>query len=63
MTQDIPLAELAPRLVEAMLPHVPFDGWSSRALAAAEKEPPVADDATPVAVVVSEDTGEETPSA
>ena len=38
MTQDIPLAELAPRLVEAMLPHVPFDGWSSRALAAAAQD-------------------------
>ena len=35
MTHDIPLSELAPRLVEAMLPHVPFDGWSGTALAAA----------------------------
>ena len=38
MMQDIPLAELAPRLVEAMLPHVPFDGWSHTALAAAARE-------------------------
>ncbi len=29
------LDELRPRLVEAMLPHVPFDGWSQRAVAAA----------------------------
>lgn len=35
MADDTPLAELAPRLVAAMLPHVPFDGWSARALAAA----------------------------
>lgn len=36
MTDDIPLAELRPRLVAAMLPHVPFDGWTaeSRDLAA-----------------------------
>ena len=32
---DAPLSELAPRLVAAMLPHVPFDGWSDKALAAA----------------------------
>ena len=38
MTQDIPLAELAPRLIEAMLPHVPFDGWSDKALAAAARD-------------------------
>ena len=35
MADDTPLAELAPRLVAAMLPHVPFDGWSDKALAAA----------------------------
>ncbi len=35
MTDDIPLADLRPRLVAAMLPHVPFDGWSETALAAA----------------------------
>lgn len=35
MTDDVPLAELAPRLVAAMLPHVPFDGWGERALMAA----------------------------
>lgn len=35
MADDIPLAELAPRLVAAMLPHVPFDGWSDASLKAA----------------------------
>lgn len=35
MAEDLPLAELAPRLVAAMLPHVPFDGWTDVALAAA----------------------------
>lgn len=38
MMQDIPIADLAPRLVEAMLPHVPYDGWSATALAAAARE-------------------------
>jgi ubiquinone biosynthesis protein COQ9 len=38
MTQDIPLAELAPRLMQAMLPHVPYDGWSETALAAAARD-------------------------
>lgn len=38
MTDDIPLAELAPRLVAAMLSHVPFDGWSEAALAAAARD-------------------------
>lgn len=38
MTQDVPLAELAPQLVAAMLPHVPFDGWSAAALAAAARD-------------------------
>lgn len=28
---DIPLAELRPRLIAAMLPHVAFDGWSATA--------------------------------
>ncbi len=28
---DIPLADLRPRLIAAMLPNVPFDGWSSLA--------------------------------
>ena len=32
---DIPLAELRPRLVAAMLPNVPFDGWSAEARDAA----------------------------
>jgi ubiquinone biosynthesis protein COQ9 len=31
MIEDIPLAELRPRLVAAMLPNVPFDGWSALA--------------------------------
>ncbi|MEY2883584.1 MAG: hypothetical protein RL490_1308 [Pseudomonadota bacterium] len=31
MTEDIPLADLRPRLVAAMLPNVPFDGWSAEA--------------------------------
>lgn len=35
MADDTPLAELAPRLVAAMLPHVPFDGWSAASLTAA----------------------------
>jgi ubiquinone biosynthesis protein COQ9 len=35
MADDTPLAELALRLVAAMLPHVPFDGWTGKALAAA----------------------------
>jgi ubiquinone biosynthesis protein COQ9 len=38
MNEDIPLAELAPRLARAMLPHVPFDGWSPAALAAAARD-------------------------
>ena len=28
MIEDIPLADLRPRLVAAMLPNVPFDGWT-----------------------------------
>lgn len=32
---DVPLDALKPRLVEAMLPHVPFDGWSAAARDAA----------------------------
>ena len=40
MATDIPLAdmtldELQPHLVEAMLPHVPFEGWTDSALEAA----------------------------
>ncbi|GGE15460.1 hypothetical protein GCM10011529_22320 [Polymorphobacter glacialis] len=31
MTQDVPLADLRPRLVAAMLPNVPFDGWTAAA--------------------------------
>jgi ubiquinone biosynthesis protein COQ9 len=38
MSQDIPLSELAPQLVAAMLPHVAFDGWSAAALAAAARD-------------------------
>ncbi len=29
MIEDLPLAELRPRLVAAMLPNVPFDGWTA----------------------------------
>jgi ubiquinone biosynthesis protein COQ9 len=35
MTADIPLAELRPRLVAAMLPDVAFDGWTAMARDAA----------------------------
>jgi ubiquinone biosynthesis protein COQ9 len=43
MANDIPFAdmtldELRPHLVEAMLPHVPFDGWTDSALEAAAAE-------------------------
>jgi len=31
MTEDLPLAELRPRLIAAMLPQVPFDGWTAAA--------------------------------
>jgi ubiquinone biosynthesis protein COQ9 len=31
MTEDLPLDELRPRLVAAMLPNVPFDGWTAAA--------------------------------
>jgi ubiquinone biosynthesis protein COQ9 len=31
MVDDIPLAELRPRLIAAMLPNVPFDGWTALA--------------------------------
>jgi ubiquinone biosynthesis protein COQ9 len=31
MIEDIPLADLRPRLIAAMLPNVPFDGWSALA--------------------------------
>lgn len=32
------MSELAPRLAEAVLPHVPYDGWSETALAAAARD-------------------------
>jgi ubiquinone biosynthesis protein COQ9 len=35
---DIPLAELRPRLIEAMLVHVPFEGWSAAARTAAAED-------------------------
>lgn len=38
MSQDIPLSDLAPQLVAAILPHVAFDGWSAAALAAAARD-------------------------
>ncbi len=34
-SEDVPLAALRPRLAAAMLPHVPFDGWSAAARDAA----------------------------
>ena len=33
--RDMTLDELRPLLVEAMLPHVPFDGWSDKTVDAA----------------------------
>ena len=35
MIDDVPLADLRPRLVAAMLPNVPFDGWGAAARDAA----------------------------
>jgi len=35
---DTPLPDLAPQLIAAMLPHVAFDGWSAKALAAAARD-------------------------
>ena len=35
---DLTLDALRPRLVEAMLPHVPFDGWSAAALEAGARD-------------------------
>lgn len=35
---DLTLDELRPRLVEAMLPHVPFDGWTRTAVEAAASD-------------------------
>ena len=32
---DLTLDELRPQLLNAVLPHVPFDGWSAKAVAAA----------------------------
>ncbi len=32
---DLTLDDLAPRLIDAVLPHVPFDGWTPQALARA----------------------------
>lgn len=54
MTQDIPLAELAPRLVKAMLPHVPFDGWSQKALVAAARDTDIDPDVAAMALPDSE---------
>lgn len=38
INDDTPLADLAPQLIAAMLPHVAFDGWSDTALAAAARD-------------------------
>jgi ubiquinone biosynthesis protein COQ9 len=35
---DVPLPNMAPRLIAAMLPHVAFDGWTEKALAAAARD-------------------------
>lgn len=35
---DLTLEELRPHLVDAMLAHVPFDGWSASSAAAAERD-------------------------
>jgi ubiquinone biosynthesis protein COQ9 len=37
-TTDLPLTELAVRLADAMMAHVPFDGWSAAARDAAARE-------------------------
>lgn len=50
MMQDIPLAQLAPRLIEAMLPHVPFDGWSTAARAAAARDSDIDSDIAALAL-------------
>lgn len=36
--EDIPLANMVPRLIAAMLPHVAFDGWTEKALASAARD-------------------------
>lgn len=36
--EDIPLANMVPRLIAAMLPHVAFDGWTERALVSAARD-------------------------
>ncbi|MBU6166888.1 MAG: COQ9 family protein [Alphaproteobacteria bacterium] len=50
MAEDLPLAQLALRLVAAMLPHVPFDGWSAAALAAAARDTGTDEDIAALAV-------------
>jgi ubiquinone biosynthesis protein COQ9 len=35
---DLTLDEMRPRLAGAMLPHVPFDGWTEKALSAAARD-------------------------
>lgn len=37
-SNDIPLAEMAPLLIAAMLPHVAFDGWTDKALRQAAQD-------------------------
>jgi ubiquinone biosynthesis protein COQ9 len=58
MIDDVPLAELRPRLVAAMLPHVPFDGWTAAsrdAAAAAEGiDPDIAALALPDAAAMTD---------
>ncbi|PWR22281.1 COQ9 family protein [Zavarzinia compransoris] len=35
---EIPADELAQRLLDAMMPHVPFDGWTAKAIEAAARD-------------------------
>jgi ubiquinone biosynthesis protein COQ9 len=35
---DVPLANMVPRLIAAMLPHIAFDGWTEKALALAAQD-------------------------
>lgn len=35
---DVPLANMVPRLIAAMLPHIAFDGWTDKALALAAQD-------------------------
>lgn len=47
MTESIHSFEVQQRVLEAMLPHVPFDGWTFAALAKAAKDAEIADSDVP----------------